>query len=195
MAHIEIETQAGEAGFVDEGAQVSGGAHFAGGIFDAQSYAAMMSVQDEMFESAEGGVALAGVGLFARAAHVQDHARVRQVFGDVDGALELVHGLDAAHALDFADGKRERAFAGGAEIAAVGGVEGFEREPMRVQGLGHGLDFGARGVIEMAAGTEEFQAFETGGGNLAEKFGSDFAGNERVGREKSAHKLSWRIIF
>ena len=104
----------------------------------------MMSVQDEMFEqSAEGGVALAGVGLFARAAHVQDHTRVRQVFGDVDGALELVHGLDAAHALHFADGKRERAFAGGAEIAAVGGMEGIEREPMRVQGLGHGLDFGA----------------------------------------------------
>ena len=66
---------------------------------------------------------------------------------------------------------------------------------MRVQGLGHGLNFGAIGVIEMAAGAEELQAFETGGGNLAEKFGSDFAGDEWVGREKSAHRLSLRIIF
>ena len=127
MAYIEIEAQAGEAGFVDEGAQVSGGAHFAGSIFDAQSYAAMMGVQNEMFEGAECGVALARVGLFARAAHVQDHSRVGQIFGDIDGALELVHGLDAAHAFDLADGKWERAFARGAEIAAVGGMERFER--------------------------------------------------------------------
>ena len=138
----------------------------------------MMRVQDEMLERTEGGVALARVGRFARAAHVQNHARIGQVFGDIDDALQLVHGLDAAHAFDFANGKREPPSRVALRSRLLGAWSDSSAESVSVQGLGHGLNFGARGVIEMASGTENFQTLETCARNLAKKFGSNFSGNE-----------------
>src|SRR5229473_4641851 len=74
VADIEIETESGKTGFVDEGAQISRIAHFAGGVLDADSDARMMRVQNQMLERAERGVALSRIGGFAGAAHVQDQA-------------------------------------------------------------------------------------------------------------------------
>src|SRR6266851_9631355 len=105
VTNIEIEAQAGEAGFVVEGAEISGIAHLAGGVFDADGNADVLGMEDKMLERAERGVTLAGVVGLARAAHVKNHAGKRESLRDIDGALQLVHGLDAAHALDFADGK------------------------------------------------------------------------------------------
>jgi len=45
-ADVEIETESGKTGFVDEGAQISRIAHFAGGVLDADSDARMMRVQN-----------------------------------------------------------------------------------------------------------------------------------------------------
>ncbi len=134
-----------------------------------------------MFEGAEGSVALAGVVGFARAAHVKNHSRKREILGDIDGALQFVHGFDAADALDFADGKGLAALAGGAEVAAGGGVDRGEGQAEIGQDHSHRLGFGFSGVIEMGAGAENFDAGKAGSGDLAEEFAGELAGNEKVG--------------
>src|SRR6266851_2100202 len=68
VANIKVEAQPSEARLIDESAKIIGIAHFAGGVLDADSDARMMRVQDQVIESAERGVALARVGVFARAA-------------------------------------------------------------------------------------------------------------------------------
>src|ERR1700676_382172 len=72
MAGVEVETQTGEARFVYESAKVGGIAHLAGGVFHGDGYAAVVSMQNQMLERAEGRVALTRVGCFARASHVED---------------------------------------------------------------------------------------------------------------------------
>ena len=71
MADIEIEAEAGEARFVDESAEVGGIAHLAGGVLDGDGDTGVMGVQYEMLERAEGSIALARVGCFARTTHVE----------------------------------------------------------------------------------------------------------------------------
>lgn len=189
VANVKIEAQAGEAGFVDEGAQVGGLAHFAGGVFNANGYADMFGVKDEVLKGAESGVAFARVGGFAGAAHVEDQARERQVFSDVDDALEFVHGLDAADALDFGDGEGAAAFAIDVEVAAGGGVEGSELEVIVGQGLRYGAHFGFGGVVEMAAGGEDFDSLKAGAVELGEEFPGELLRDEQIGGEDSLHKV------
>jgi len=169
VADIEIEAQAGEAGLVHEGAEIGGIAHFAGSVFDADSYAAVVGVENQMFEGTEGGVALSRVGAVARTAHVQNHAGIWQIFGDIDGAFQLVHGFDAAHTFHFADGERGATFARGALIAVGRSVKRYERELIGFERGGHGLDFSGRTVIEVAAGTEKLDPLEARSSDLAEQ--------------------------
>src|ERR1700693_6427817 len=61
VADVKIKAQAGQSRLVHKGAQVRWIAHFAGGIFDAQSDAAMVSVKTPMFKRAERGVAFTRV--------------------------------------------------------------------------------------------------------------------------------------
>src|SRR5260370_37617970 len=118
VADIKIEPESRKTGFVDEGAEIAGIAHFTGGVFDADSDARMMRVQNQMLQRAKGSVALSRIRRFAGAAHVQDEARIRQVVGDVDDALQFVHGFDAADAFDLANATRSPAFAHCAQVAA-----------------------------------------------------------------------------
>ena len=68
VTDVKIETHAGEAGVVDEGAEISGIAHFAGGVFNAQRDAGMVGMQTEMLEGTESGIAFARIGEY-RANH------------------------------------------------------------------------------------------------------------------------------
>src|ERR1700676_3241011 len=165
VADIEIEAQAKEPGLVNERAQVSWLAHFAGGVFHADGNARVARVQDQVFEGAKSRVAFFRVGGLAGAAHVHDHALEGQVVGNVDGALEFVHGIDAADAFDFADGKRNAAFAGGAEIAAAGRVNREQLQAIGSESAGHGADFRLRSVVEVSAREEDFKRVEPGSGD------------------------------
>jgi len=104
----------------------NGVAHFAGGVFHTNRYARVMRVQDQMFERAESRIALPRIGGFPRAAHVQNQARVRQIIGDIDHALQFVHCFDAPHTLDFADRKRCAALAHGAQVPARWPMQRYE---------------------------------------------------------------------
>src|SRR5260370_39294088 len=86
VADIKIETESRKTGFVDEGAVIAGIAHFTGGVFDADSDARMMRVQNQMRQRAKCSVALSRIRRFALAAHVRVKTRIRQVVGDVDDA-------------------------------------------------------------------------------------------------------------
>src|SRR5260370_42370768 len=58
VADIKIEAEAGETGFVDEGAEITGITHFAGGVFNADRDARMVRVQNQMLERTESRVTL-----------------------------------------------------------------------------------------------------------------------------------------
>ena len=106
---------------------------------------------------------------------MQDHARIRQILRHIDGAFQLIHGFDAAYALHFADGERRATFTRSTEVAAIRGVQRFESKFLGVESFSHGLDLGARGVIEVAARTKKFHAFKAGVGDLSQELRSDFA--------------------
>src|SRR2546425_12811650 len=74
MANVEIETESGETGFIDEGAEIARIAHFAHGVLHADRDARMMRVQNQVLESTESSVALSRIGGFAGAAHVEGEA-------------------------------------------------------------------------------------------------------------------------
>src|SRR5216684_585825 len=124
-----------------------------------------------MLERTESGVALARIGGFARTAHVKDEARVGQVVGDVDDALQFVHGLDAPDALDLADGKRGTAFAHGAHVAACRPMQREKLQAMLLERGSHGLNFQFTRIFEMAAGAENLEASKPGLGDLSEQLG------------------------
>ena len=114
---------------------------------------------------------LRGVGGFAGAAHVQNHAREAEIVGGVENAFQLIHGFDAACAFDFTDGEGSAAFAIDAEVATGRGVEGSKLQALIGESLGDGADFLASGVIEVAAGGEDFDGLKAGRGDLLEEFG------------------------
>src|SRR5258708_8132490 len=78
VADIKIETESRKTGFVDEGAEIAGIAHFTGGVFDADSDARMMRVQNQMLQRAKCSVALSPIPRFPAAAHMQHYAPIRQ---------------------------------------------------------------------------------------------------------------------
>src|SRR3984893_604007 len=126
---------------------------------------------------------------------MQDHTRIGQIFSHIDGAFQLIHGFDAAHALHFADGQRRATFTRSTEIAAVRSVQRFEIKFVGVESFSHRLDLGVRGVIEMTARTKKLDAFKAGVGDLSQKFRGNFARYKRIRGEESAHNLVPRIIF
>src|SRR5207302_2429599 len=122
VADVEVNAYATEPRAINESAKVVGTAHFAQSVFHAKGDAGVMRVQDQMLERTESRVALARIGAFTRAAHVQDEPRIGQIIRDVNHALQFIHGLDAPDALHFANGKRRTALAHGAQIPAGGCV-------------------------------------------------------------------------
>src|SRR5882762_776788 len=64
VADIKIEAEAGETGFVDEGTEITGVAHLAGGVFNADRDARVVRMEDEVLQGAEGRVAFAWIGHF-----------------------------------------------------------------------------------------------------------------------------------
>ena len=108
-------------------------------------------------------------------------ARIGQVFGDVDDALQFVHCFDAADAFDFTNGEGRPAFAGGAKVAARRRMERCESEPVLREGAGHRLHFCLGGVIEVASRGKNFQGLEASLGNLPEKFGGQTSRHKQVG--------------
>src|ERR1700676_2606885 len=187
MPDIEVEAQSGEARFVHKGAQIRGRAHLAGGVLDSVVYADVTRVQDQMLQGTKSRVALALIGGLARPAHVEDHSREWKFLGDVDGAFQIVHGLDAADALDFADGERLAAFAGGAEIAAGWRGQRRQRPLMVAQRHRHFPHFNLRGVVEVAARAENLDALKSRSGDLAQHIARQLARDEQISGQESLH--------
>src|SRR2546428_8350597 len=94
MANVEIETESGETGFIDEGAEIARIAHFAHGVLHADRDARMMRVQNQVLESTESSVALSRIGGFAGAAHVKDEAGVGGSGRGRTNARYFVHLVD-----------------------------------------------------------------------------------------------------
>jgi len=99
---IKIERRPVRRVSIDEGTEITGIAHLAGGVLNADCDASVMCMEDEVLQGAEGGIAFAWIGYFARTPMCStslawaDRRRRRW-------RASVVHGLDAADALDFAD--------------------------------------------------------------------------------------------
>src|SRR6202021_2276830 len=125
------------------------------------------------------------------ASHVQNHPGKGKVFGDVNGALQLVHGFDAPHTFDLRDGERSAAFAIGAEVAACGRVEGSELQAIVGQNMRQAADVLRNGVIEMATARKEINSLETRAMNQRQKLRRQLLGYKEVGRKDSLHALQF----
>src|ERR1700686_4774945 len=111
---------------------------------------------------------------------MQKHARIRQIFGHIDGAFQFIHGFDAAHPLHFADGEWRATLARSTKVATIRCVQRFEGKFMSVESFTHGLDLGARSVIKMTSRAKKFHAFKSGVGDLSQKLRSYFARYKQV---------------
>src|SRR5271168_545113 len=72
VADVEVEAEARQTRFVNEGAEIGWIAHLASSVLDGDRYSAMVRVQNQMLERAERRVAFPGVRCFSRTSHVQD---------------------------------------------------------------------------------------------------------------------------
>src|SRR6202008_5096287 len=122
----KIGPKAGEAGLIDERAEVGWLAHFRGRVFDANGYARVASVQRQVLEGTEGRIALAWVSGFPRASHMQNHPGKGKDLGHVNDTFQLIHGLDATYAFHLGDGQGPAAFTVDGEIAASGRMHGIK---------------------------------------------------------------------
>src|SRR5271154_2512044 len=175
VADIEIKAQPGKTRFVHERSQILWRAHLTGSVFDANRDTPMTRVQNQMLERAEGRVTLARVGGFTRAAHVKNHSRKRDLFRDIEGAFEFVHGLDAADAFDFADRKWLAALAGGAQVATGRRMKRGQREAIVSERSPHLLHLCLGAVVEVTARAENLQPGKAGIRNLSQQFARKFA--------------------
>src|SRR5438094_246559 len=69
--------------------------------------AAVLGEDVQVLERGEGGVELAHVVLLAGQPEVDDEVAKRKLLGDFDGALDLVHGVDAQPPFEVSEGDRQ----------------------------------------------------------------------------------------
>ena len=94
----------------------------------------------------------------------------RNLFGDFQSALDLVHGLDAARAIGRGNVDGRRAGASPLVIGIQGRVHGIERNAGGAEPVGNFADvLLAIGVVEVLAGSKDFDGLGSGLDELVEQ--------------------------
>ena len=107
VAGVEAEPQTGQARLLQKMAQVGGCGHFAGSVFKRKRDATLLGEERQMFERAERRIPAARIGGVARSTQMQNHNFKLDLLGNVNRALDFVHGVEPPDALEIGNAKQE----------------------------------------------------------------------------------------
>ncbi len=172
MADVERDADGVEVADLDDLEQVLGGGDFVLQILEEDLDAERVGEGLEVLDGGEGVLEGAGAPGFVLLAEVEGDGGKGNLFGGLDGALDLVHGLNAAGLLDVDEVDGGGDVAGpvsvGVERLVEGGGDAGGAEP-----VGYFAHDGAVGVVKVVAGGEDLD----GAGAAA------FEGIEQAGAE------------
>ncbi len=102
-------------------------------------------------------------------AEVEDEEAEGDLLGDFEGALDLIHGVDAAALLGMDDVDGGGSAAAHFKVGKQGRVHGKRLDGIGAEPVRQFADVGAAGVVEMLAGGEKFHALGSGAGKDVEQ--------------------------
>jgi hypothetical protein len=193
VAEVKANVDLVKVGHIQDVHEVLGGGGIAGEILDEDAHAEGLGEDAEVlerggcvFERAHGEA----VEIFAE---VDDEFFDGDVFGGFEGALDLVHGIDAARffRMDEVDGRCP-----GAAHFAVGPERRVHRPGLERIGGEPGSEFGdvlAAGVVEVLPCCEKFYALSAGAGGGFEDSGVQPLFQKEVGGQDGQH--AWMVLL
>src|SRR5579863_823125 len=156
-------------------------------IFEQNGYAALFGEDSQVFDGGERGVELSQVVLLAGDAEVKDQITKGEPLGDLDGALNFIHGIDAEPAFQMGHGDCQASGSFPVRIGGKGGVDRVQRDGVVAEPLRHIAHMVRIVIIQVPAGREELDVAEAGGENLIQDMGTETLAAEEVGGETVLH--------
>jgi hypothetical protein len=190
VAEVEGDADVGEVADAEDLEQVFGGGDFVLKVFEEDLDAEGVGVGFEVLDGGEGVFEGAGVPELVFEAEVEGEGGEGDLLGGLEGALDLVHGIDAAGLLGVDEVEGGGDVFGpvgvGVERLVEGGLDASVAEPE-----GEVADDGAVGVVKVVAGGEDLDDGRAVGGDTAEhgvkEAGVEALLEEDVGREAWLH--------
>jgi hypothetical protein len=158
VADIETDAYVVEVAYADDLEEVLGGGDLVLEVLEEDADAEGMGEGLEVLDGGEGvleGAWAPGVGALAE---VEDDGLDGDLLGGLDGALDLVHGVDAAGFFDVDEVEVGGDVPGPLGVGAIAGVDGLVEGGSDVVGAeprGDIADGGAVGVVEVVTGGED----------------------------------------
>ena len=186
VACVEADAYAIEVAYLDDFEEVLGGGDFVLQIFEEDADAERVGEGFEVLDGGEGVFEGASVPGLVLETEVEDGGSDGNLLGGLEGALDLVHGVDAAGLFGVDEVERGSGVAGPVRV----GEERLVERGADIIGAEPGSDVaedGAVGVVEVMAGGEEFDGFRAAFVEGVEQAGVQALLKEDVGRETGLH--------
>ena len=161
VAYVEADAYAVEVTYAEDFEEVLRGGDFVLEIFEEDADAERVGEGFEVLDGGEGVFEGAGVPGLVLEAEVEDGGGDGDLLGGLEGALDLVHGVDAAGLFGVDEVERGSGVAGPLGVGPVADVDGLVERGGDVVGAEPGGDVaegGAVGVVEVVAGGEELRS-------------------------------------
>jgi hypothetical protein len=158
VAYVEADAYAVEVAYADDFEEMLGGGDFVLKIFKEDADAEGVGEGLEVLDGGEGVLEGAGVPVVVLLAEVEGAGGNGDLLGGLEGALDLVHGGDAAGFFGIDEIEIRGDVAGPLGVGAVADVERLVERGADVVGAEPGgdvADGGTVGVVEVVAGGED----------------------------------------
>ena len=158
VAYVEADAYVVEVAYADDLEEVLGGGDLVLEVFEEDANAEGMGEGFEVLDGGEGVFEGADVPCVALVAEVENYGLDGDLLGGLEGALDFVHGVDAAGFFGGDEVEVGSYVAGPLGVGTVAGVDGLMERGGDVVGAEPGgdvADGGAVGVVEVVAGGEE----------------------------------------
>jgi len=188
MAYVEADAYAVEVADLDDFEEMLRGGDFVLQIFEQDAHAERVGEGFEVLDGGEGVFEGAGVPGLVLEAEVEDGGGDGDLLGGLEGALDLVHGVDAAGFLGVDEVERGGGVAGPVRVGEERLVE-RSGDVVGAEPGGEVAEDGAVGVVEVMAGGEEFDGFGAAVVESVEQAGVQALLKEDVGRVAGLHHL------
>ena len=192
VAYVEADAYAVEVADLDDFEEMLRGGDFVLQVFEEDADAERVGEGFEVLDGGEGVFEGAGVPGLVLEAEVEDGGGDGDLLGGLEGALDLVHGVDAAGLFGVDEVERGGGVAGPLGVGAVAEVDGLVERGGDIVGAepgGEVAEDGAVGVVEVMARGEEFDGFGAAVVESVEQAGVQALLKEDVGREAGLHHL------
>jgi hypothetical protein len=185
VAEVEADTYVVEVAYTDDLEEMLGGGDLVLEVFEEDADAEGMGEGFEVLDGSEGVLERTGVPEVVLVAEVEDDGLDGELLGGFEGALDLVHGVDAAGLFGVDEVEIGGYVAGPLSVGAVAGVDRLVKGGGDFVGAKPGgdvADGGAVGVVEVVAGGEDLDGLGSAVMKGVEQAGVQALLKEDVGR-------------